>query len=80
MTIDRNVRDKISEIFVKQGLHTNQVVIGEIWELVCGEHVAWKETVRDIYDALLHSDCTKIMILNIIENRHHDYFCKGKPL
>lgn len=32
-TTDRMLRDKISEIFVKNGLPTHQVAIGEIWEL-----------------------------------------------
>lgn len=31
---DRDLRDKISEIFVKNGLTTSQVAIGELWELM----------------------------------------------
>lgn len=44
----------------------------------------WKETVRDIFDALIRMQRqrTKIErhILELIEDRHHDYFCEGKTM
>jgi len=44
----------------------------------------WRETVRDLFDllitkrdALSHSERR---MLDVIEKRHHDYFCEGKTL
>ncbi len=41
----------------------------------------WKETVRKLYDLLtLDQDYGVIaQALDLIEKRHHDYFCEGKP-
>ena len=48
------------------------------------EENPWKETVRGIFDMLVLSteqaSDLECRILDLIESRHHDYFCEGKTM
>lgn len=46
----------------------------------------WKQTVRDIFDLLhfgnrsvFNDECAR-EVVDLIEERHHDYFCLGKAM